>query len=136
MICLEMIGFFSDEPNSQKFPMPELASIYPNTANFIALVGRTEETEIVEKFKKQMLEHAAIDVQSICAPVNLVSDITRSDHYNYWVNGFPAVMVTDTSFLRNPNYHAITDSIETLNFERMTEVVRGTYAALCEIFGD
>jgi Zn-dependent M28 family amino/carboxypeptidase len=136
MICLEMIGFFSDEPHSQKFPLPELASMYPHTANYICLVGRTEETQIVGDFKKQMLESANIDVQSICAPIELVSDITRSDHYNYWMNGYSALMVTDTSFLRNPNYHAITDTIETLDFERMTEVVRGTYAALAEIFGE
>ncbi len=136
MVCLEMIGFFSDAPHSQQFPMPELASIYPNTANFICLVGRTEESNIVEKFKEKMLNHADIDVQSICAPVNLVTDITRSDHYNYWISGYPALMITDTSFLRNPNYHQATDTIETLDFEKMTEVVRGAYAAVCEIFGE
>ncbi len=134
MICLEMIGYFSEEPNSQSFPIEALKAIYPNTANFITLVGRNEEKVWVQKFKEQMLTHGQVDVQSICAPIEMMQDITRSDHYNYWKRGYPALMITDTSFLRNPNYHQKTDTIDTLNFDYMVEVVRGLVGALIKLF--
>jgi len=53
-----------------------------------------------------------------------------SDHMNYQKFGFPALLVTDTSFLRNPNYHEPTDTIDTLDFERMKMVVEGVYGAI------
>jgi hypothetical protein len=52
-----------------------------------------------------------------------LNDIIRSNHYNYWQAGYPAIMITDTSFLRNPNYHQATDTIDTLDFERMAAVI-------------
>jgi hypothetical protein len=52
-----------------------------------------------------------------------------SDHRNYWKYNYPAVMINDTSFLRNPHYHKKTDTIDTLDFKKMAEVVKGVYAA-------
>ncbi|NJL15493.1 MAG: M28 family peptidase [Microscillaceae bacterium] len=51
MICLEMIGYFSEHPGSQKFPHPDLAHYYPDKGNFIALVGRPEEKQVIQQFK-------------------------------------------------------------------------------------
>jgi hypothetical protein len=53
-----------------------------------------------------------------------------SDHRNYWTYGYQAVMINDTAFLRNPNYHQPTDTIDTLDFRRMAEVVNGVFGAL------
>lgn len=44
---------------------------------------------------------------------------------NYWAFGYDAVMLTDTAFYRNPNYHRPTDRIETLAFDKMAEVTKG-----------
>lgn len=129
MICLEMIGYFSDEPNSQLFPLPQLASLYPSVGNFIVVVGRTGEEQLVQQVKCSMQEAANIDVQSINAPPG-VTGITFSDHASYWDQGYPAVMINNTSFYRNPHYHKVTDTIDTLDFDKMTEVVRGVYWAL------
>ena len=129
MICLEMIGYFSDEPNSQQFPLPQLAEIYPSVGNFIVVVGQMGEESLVQEVKKSMQAVAQIDVQSIAAPRS-VTGITFSDHASYWDQGYPAVMINNTSFYRNPNYHEPTDTIDTLDFDKMTEVVRGVYWAV------
>ena len=129
MICLEMIGYFSDEPNSQQFPLPQLAQMYPSVGNFIVVVGQTGEEALVQQVKESMQKVAQINVQSIAAPKS-ITGITFSDHASYWDQGYPAVMINNTSFYRNPNYHEVTDTIDTLDFDKMTEVVRGVYWAL------
>jgi Zn-dependent M28 family amino/carboxypeptidase len=129
MICYEMIGYFSDQPNSQNFPDPALARIYPNIGNFIIVVGKEGQETFTGKVKSLMKAHSSIDVQSISfASSQGLGGL--SDHRNYWKYNYPAVMINDTSFLRNPNYHKKSDTIDTLDFGKMAEVVRGVYAAV------
>lgn len=126
MICLEMIGYFSDKPNSQGFPDDSLKKFYPNEGNFIIVVGRTGKEAFTESVKQLMKKNSKIDVQSISLPEN--EGLARlSDHRNYWDYGYDAVMINDTSFLRNPHYHQKSDTIDTLDFEKMTEVIIGVY---------
>ena len=73
-----------------------------------------------------MILGSNIDVQSINSPV-ILAGVDFSDHLNYWKYGYKAVMITDSSFYRNPNYHRETDTIETLNFDKMAEVLKGIY---------
>jgi hypothetical protein len=63
----------------------------------------------------------------------LMEEVRLSDHSTFWDQGFPALMVTDTSFLRNPNYHLPSDRIETLNFEFMRKVAVGIYFSIVEM---
>ncbi|MEM6261665.1 MAG: M28 family peptidase [Bacteroidota bacterium] len=129
MVCYEMIGYFSDEPHSQQFPLPELASQYPNTGDFIVVVGLQEHKRFTDEFFEKMSADAEINVQKIVFedPRDLAG---LSDHRNYWKFGFPALMINDTSFLRNPNYHKMTDTIETLDFPKMKAVVDGAYKGI------
>jgi hypothetical protein len=129
MICYEMIGYFRDEPGSQRFPNPELAKLYPSTGNFITVVGRLGQEAFTQQVQTLMQAHSAIDVQRINLPATQ-SLAGLSDHRNYWQHGYQAVMINDTSFLRNPHYHQATDTIDTLDFRRMAEVVNGVYGAL------
>ena len=132
MVCYEMIGYFSDEPNSQPFPTPELASLYPSTANFIVVVGIQEHHAFNMHIHEQMSIGSAIDVQVISFPSS--GDLAGlSDHRNYWKFGYPALMINDTSFIRNPNYHEQSDTIDTLDFDKMTEVVNSSYRAIKNI---
>ena len=126
MICYEMIGYFSDKPNSQQFPSPELAKIYPHTGNFIIVVGKTGQEKFTQAVKKLMQSQASIDVQTINLPQEY-GLAGLSDHRNYWKYGYDAVMINDTSFLRNPHYHQTSDTIDTLDFDKMAEVVKGVY---------
>lgn len=53
-----------------------------------------------------------------------------SDHLNYWKFGYKALMITDTAFLRNKNYHQKSDTISTLNFNKIAETVRAILSLL------
>ena len=131
MICYEMIGYFSEEPRSQNFPSPELAERYPHTGNFIIVVGLETFQAFNEKFYSLMKKGAALDVQVISFPLGFGSEYAGlSDQRNYWAFGYPALMINDTSFLRNPHYHQVTDTIDTLNFDKMVEVVNGVTHAI------
>ena len=135
MLCFEMIGYFSDKPGSQEFPSPELATLYPDKGNFIIVVGLEKQRGFSEKVHSLMKETGMIDVEKINFPV-AVGLGGLSDHRNYWHFGFPAVMINDTSFLRNPNYHKKTDTIKTLDFNKMAAVVDATYNAALNMGGD
>lgn len=132
MICYEMIGYFSEEPGSQDYPSPDLAKLYPSAGNFIIVVGIDEHKKFHQQFHRDMREGSKVDVQEISFPVP-AGYAAMSDHMNYWHFGFPALMINDTSMLRNPHYHENTDSIETLNFEKMAEVVNSSFRALLKV---
>jgi Zn-dependent M28 family amino/carboxypeptidase len=128
MICLEMIGYFSDKPNSQQFPSPDMAKIYPHTANFIVVVGITKYVDFNHQVHKLMASDSNIDVQVISFPSG-DSLAGLSDDSSYWKFGYRALMINDTAFVRNPNYHRSSDTIDTLDFKKMAEVVNSVFKA-------
>jgi len=132
MICYEMIGYFSDEPGSQTFPVPELAAVYPDTGNYIVVVGIEKCKEFSQTIHSLMSEKSGINVEKIVFP-NSDGLAGRSDQRNYWELGYKAVMISDTSFLRNPNYHLKTDTIETLDFDKISKVVNCCYNAATKL---
>ena len=129
MICLEMIGAFQDAPGSQRYPVSGMERIYPTQGNFIAVVGGLGRAGTTRRVKRAMAESAALPVWSINAPRD-IPGIDFSDHFNYWDAGFDAVMVTDTAFYRNSNYHAATDTPQTLDYPRMAAVVAQVHGAI------
>jgi len=132
MICYEMIGYFSDEPGSQKFPSEEVALMYPDTGNYIVVVGIEKCRKFNTLFHGLMTEHGGIAVERIVFPdENELA--ARSDQRNYWKFGYDALMINDTSFMRNPNYHQLSDTIDTLNFDKMTGVVSSCYHAVIHL---
>ncbi len=132
MICYEMIGYFSDLPNSQPYPNSELSKIYPSTANFITVVGIQDYANFNNQVQKLMASNSVIDVQVINFPSeNQLAGM--SDQRNYWYFGYQALMINDTSFLRNPHYHLKSDTIETLDFIKMAEVINGAYHAIVKL---
>ncbi|MGZ3450928.1 MAG: M28 family peptidase [Polyangiales bacterium] len=129
MLSLEMIGYFSDAPKSQRFPSPLMGLIYPTTGNFITLVARGDDRDLVRKVKASMMGATDLPVRSLNGPA-IVQGVDWSDHRSYWAEGYTALMVTDTSFLRNVRYHTAADTPETLDYPRMAKVVQGTFAAV------
>jgi Zn-dependent M28 family amino/carboxypeptidase len=124
MICLEMIGYFTDAKESQRYPAPGLSLIYPKTGNFITVAGLWSQRKLVNRITKIMRKTGAIPVVAFKAP-KMLPGIDFSDHRNYWKYDYEAVMITDSSFYRNPNYHQRTDTPDTLDYARMAEVVKG-----------
>lgn len=129
MVCYEMIGYFSEEPDSQKFPSQALAAQYPSVGNFIIVVGTETFAGFAEKLYQNMRSAATVDVQRIIF-TDTQGMAGMSDQRNYWKFGYPAAMLNDTAFLRNPHYHQTSDSIDTLDFDKMAAVVNAAYEAL------
>lgn len=131
-IILEMLGYYSQEPGSQKVP-PLLQHAFPDQGNFIMAIGDDLAmpllTELVENYSRvskiPMKTNSGYE-QIICH----VPGFDFSDHWSFWQERYPAIMITDTAYLRNPNYHKDTDRFDTLNYEKMAEVLEGVAIAI------
>lgn len=129
MISLEMIGFFSDKEGSQQYPAPGMNKLYPSVGNFIGIVGTLGTVAAVRTMKGAMVAASDLPVYSMNAP-DIIPGVHLSDHISYWKEEFDAVMITNTAYFRNPNYHTEYDRPETLDYLRMAKVVQGTHAAV------
>jgi Zn-dependent M28 family amino/carboxypeptidase len=127
MLSIEMIGYFADKANSQDYPAPGMSTLYGDRGNFIAVVGNLSNFGVIRRAKALMLGVSDLPVISCNAPSNL-QGIDSSDHMNYWNEGYPALMVTDTAYYRNPHYHRPTDTFDKLDYRRMAQVVQGVHA--------
>jgi Zn-dependent M28 family amino/carboxypeptidase len=132
MVSIEMIGYYSDEDNSQTYPLAALKAIYPTRGDFIGVVGRFDDMSDVRRVKAAMRGASSLPVVSMNAPA-LLKGVDFSDHLNYWAEGYPALLITDTSFFRNHHYHELTDVSSTLDFPRMAQAVQGIYAAIVAV---
>jgi len=132
MLCLEMTGYFSEERESQHFPLPFFKWFYPDKGNFIALVSNLQSKRFLLKVKDAFKRGTNLPLESI-STFSIVPGVDFSDHWSFWKFDYPALMVTDTGFYRNPNYHSIGDTPETLNYEYMAEVVLGLKSVIEEI---
>lgn len=135
MLCLEMIGYFSDEENSQYFPSLLLRWLYPDEGNFIAVIGSTGDRTYIRQAKTCMRSATDLPVHALCAPRGFPG-LDFSDHLNYWKYGYKAVMITDTAFMRNARYHRPSDTADTLDYDRMADVVLGVYEAVMYLAGN
>ena len=125
MISLEMLGYRDSTPGSQKYPFP-LGLFYPNRGDFIALVGNLRTLGDLISLSGSM-KKSSVNSQWLPAPNRglLVPQTRLSDHSPFWDEGYPAIMVTDTAFMRNPHYHKPSDTIATLDLDFLTGVCEG-----------
>jgi aminopeptidase YwaD len=138
MMSLEMLGYFTSEPGSQRSPIPKIEGVFdpPTVGDFIGMATIKPFSEFARALEKGMnaaapeLKVVVVDFPPVAPP-----DFLRSDHAPFLLMGHPAVMITDTSNYRNPNYHKPTDTIETLDAERYTLVVRALAGAVYEVAG-
>ena len=128
-ISLETMGFYKDEAGTQHFPAPGLSLLYSTQANYLAVVGDLGQIGLTRKVKAAMKAGSPLPVFSINAPV-AIPGIDFSDHLNYWKFGYPAVMITDTAFNRNANYHTQTDTLDTLDYPRLAQATEGVFEAV------
>ena len=131
MISLEMIGYFSKD-RIQRYSIPGMSLFYPETADFIGVAGNFRSWRCVSALKKGIRKHSSVKVQTLVAP-EPVGGINLSDNSSFWRHQYRAVMVTDTAFFRNRHYHQETDTMETLDFDSMAEVVKGLFRTLQEM---
>jgi Zn-dependent M28 family amino/carboxypeptidase len=133
MISVEMVGFTGPR---QDYPPYLNRKHYPNVGDFIAIIGNERSKELLEKvcqsFKTNIPE---LPLEFLVVPGNGegMDEVRLSDHSPFWDKGVSALMITDTGFLRNPNYHLSSDRIETLDFGFMQKVAIGVYHSVVEL---
>ncbi len=132
MLSLEMLGFYSEKQGSQKYPLGFLRHLYSDTGNFIAVIGRFGQAGTIRMVKKHLAQNTGIRVYSMTAPASLTG-VDFSDHLNYWKFGYPAVMITDTAFYRNPHYHRRSDTWNRLDYRKMAALANGIQRMLLQL---
>jgi hypothetical protein len=124
MLALEGLGVYRDAASSQRHPWP-LAAFFPDRGNFLAWIGDLRSRALLHRALALFRASGRLPSEGIAAPALLVPDIRRSDHAAYWAEGYPALLVTDTSEFRDPNYHGPGDLPERLDYARMALAVAG-----------
>jgi Zn-dependent M28 family amino/carboxypeptidase len=122
-ISLETIGMYSDTEASQKYPAG-LGMFYPSKGNFIGFVGNLASRPLLREAVKSFRARSSFPSEGAAAPQD-IPGMGWSDHWSFWQEGYPAIMVTDTAPFRNKNYHRSTDTPDTLDYQRMARVVHG-----------
>jgi Zn-dependent M28 family amino/carboxypeptidase len=123
MLSIESIGYYDAEKGSQRYPFP-LNLAYPDVGDFIGFVSNLKSRSLVHRAIAAFRAHAALPTQGAAAP-SWVPGVWWSDHWSFWREGYPAIMITDTAPYRNPFYHTPEDTADKLDFERMARVVDG-----------
>ena len=135
MLSLEMLGYFSDEVDSQSYPSP-LSWFYPNKANFVAFVSDFSSRKLLKKSIDIFRESMTFPSEGLTAPVALIPDVRRSDQAAFWRYNYPAFMVTDTAAYRYNGYHNAKDVPDRLDYDSMARVTTGLIAVLEELAGN
>lgn len=126
-IILEMVGYFTDRPNSQTLPegLPKF-----DVGDFLAIVNNRYSDGLGKRLLGKAREiELGLSIKNLEIPFGLeaklsgLQNVQRSDHFPFWNKKKSAVMLTDTAEFRNKNYHEETDTPDTLNYEKMAEVV-------------
>lgn len=133
MVSLETIGYYTDEPGSQRYPSP-FQLLYPSTGNFIGLVANLRSRDLLHQLLASFRRHATIPSEGI-ATVASIPGVSWSDQWAFWQAGYPALMVTDTAPYRYPHYHTERDTPDKLEYDRLARVVYGLQMALAQLAG-
>ena len=127
MLCIDMVGYYSDEEHSQTYPIDGMERLYGTTGDFLAVVGRMRDTGLVESAKKAFQEAVPLRIESFLAPQWFQFLFTVSDHSPFWRQGYPAMLFTDTANFRSEHLHQPTDTWDTLDYNRLAKVPVGIY---------
>jgi Zn-dependent M28 family amino/carboxypeptidase len=137
MLCLEMVGYYATGPGSQQAP-PAIPRIFhgvlPKQGDFLAAVGNLRSVQLLRRFRRGFKRAVRFPLFSIALP-EVIREIRFSDNSSFWDQGFPALMLTDTSFYRNPHYHLPSDTPDTLDYDSMSQVTLGVVGGACEVAG-
>ena len=127
MLSLEMLGYTAEVQN---YPHEAMKAVYGSRGDFIALVANTGAAALLPGLSRGMGAHVKTKVLPVPFKGRQLPDVRLSDHSPFWDEGYNAVMVTDTSFMRNPHYHQPSDTIETLDLPFLQAVIDGLDAAI------
>ena len=131
-IILEMVGYTAPR---QHYPFLPRWPGYPGQGNFIGIIGNWRSLRFGRSVLRGFRKNTNLAVESLFLPFDgwILPETRLSDHASFWDAGLPALMVTDTAFFRNPNYHLPSDTIDTLDFTFMAELVKSLELVLLEL---
>lgn len=133
MFSLEMLGYCDRTPGSQQYPAG-LERFYPDRGDFMALIGNLTTIGDLLHLSRSIRQAGAACEWLPAGQRGLIVPQTRlSDHAPFWDNGYGAIMVTDTAFMRNPHYHQPSDRLETLDLDFMASVCNGLVAGINQL---
>jgi hypothetical protein len=132
MLAMDMIGFFSDNRNTQHYPIGLLSWFYGTKGDYILLTNKWGKGQFARRFSRAFKRQNAIKVKRLSAPRS-VEGLDWSDHLNFWAFDYSASLITDTGPNRNLNYHMKSDTLDTIDIERMSQVIQGVYLALLRL---
>jgi len=132
MLCLESIGYFSDELNSQNFPFPSMIEKFGSTGDFITIVQNETARSFSNQVASIMLKNSLLKTKAFKGLSN-IPGVDFSDHLNYWKFNYDALMLTDTAPYRNENYHTKNDVVKTLDIKKMSLVIEQVYQTIKRI---
>ncbi len=132
MLALETIGYYTDTPNSQHYPNPLYGLAYPHTGDFLAFVANLSSRRLLRRCLGSFRAHTAFPCQGVAAP-GWLAGVHWSDHWSFWREGYPALMITDTALFRYPHYHAPTDTPGRLDYPGLARVTAGLARLVTEL---
>jgi hypothetical protein len=131
MISIETIGCYSDEPGSQLYPRG-FSLFYPDKGNFIGFVGNLSSRALVRQAIAPFRETTPFPSEGVAAP-GWFTGVGWSDHWSFWQEGYPAIMVTDTALFRHRQYHTSADTPDRIDYDRTARVVSGLAKVLIRL---
>ncbi len=135
VFILEMVGYTDHRPGSQKVPWGILKSV-PTVGDFLGVIGDRRSRRLLaclEDAAARYVPELKVVTYWVFLKGRLIPMSRWSDHAPFWDQGYPAVMLTDTAFLRNPHYHQPSDTPETLDYPFMVNVARAVIATLAQL---
>jgi hypothetical protein len=123
MLSLDNLGYYTDADKSQSRPLP-LVPCYPSHGDFVAFVGNLGSHGMLHKCVAGFRRSAQVPSECACLP-GWIPGLSCGDQASFWAEGFPAVLVTDTGSLRNPNYQTPSDTYDRLDYTRLTRTTLG-----------
>jgi hypothetical protein len=138
-LILEMVGYRDPRPGSQKVPFLLRWKRIPDIGDFLAAIGDGQSRHLLRQFEECAARAAPeLPIVSLLSPLRgwLVWATRRSDNASFWSEGYPALMLTDTSFLRNPHYHRASDRAGTLDPGFMAQVAAAVLRTVRRVAAD
>lgn len=132
MLSLETIGYYSDKPGSQKYPLGLLNAFYPITGNFISFIGNMKSGKLLKQAIASFRTHTQFPSEGAAMP-SAVPGAGWSDHWAFWQFNYPALMITDTAPFRYPFYHTMEDTPDKIDRDRFARVVAGIERVVAEL---
>ncbi len=133
MVSLETIGYYSNEPGSQRYP-PLFRWFYPDQGNFLGVVSDFRSRRVMLQFARAFREQSDFPLEHT-ATFRWIPGVAWSDHRSFWRQGYPALMVTDTAFYRYKYYHTPEDTPDKLTYPEFAQATEALFLCLLSLAG-